>query len=145
MEEISRKRGISRSKPRMIYLNATEYRIKHNEMNEEVNSIALFVGNSVQLIAKKALNKSHRKLESIGASSFEEMIHQESIKSHQFETNMTFTFGDFHNNYHMDEDFSNYSYVIWIPVKLEKVNLVKKKNHMGLKEGLLSFQATTVE
>ena len=58
---------------------------------------------------------------------------------------MTFTFGDFHNNYHKEEYFSNYSYGIWIPVELEKFNFVKKKMHMGLKKGLLSFQDTNVE
>ncbi|MBW0567660.1 hypothetical protein O181_107375 [Austropuccinia psidii MF-1] len=139
------KEAFGRYKPRKIDLKVPQNRVIYNEMNEEVKSIDLFVGNRFQLIANKAFEESHRQLKYIGASSFGEMTHQEPIKSHQFSSNMTFTFEDFHNNYHKDEDFSNYYYGIWIPVELEKFNLVKKKNHMGLKEGLLCLQATNVE
>ncbi|MBW0467336.1 hypothetical protein O181_007051 [Austropuccinia psidii MF-1] len=121
------KGAFGRYKPIEIDIKVPENRVKYNEINEEVKSIDLFVGNRFQLVANNAFEESHRKLESIGASSFGEMIHQESIKSHQFSTNMTFTFGEFHNNYHKDEDFSNYSYRIWIPVELEKLNLVKNR------------------
>ncbi|MBW0467917.1 hypothetical protein O181_007632 [Austropuccinia psidii MF-1] len=133
------KEAFGRYKPIKIDLKVPQNRVKYNEMNEEVKSIDLFVGNRFQLIANKAFEESHRQLKSIGASSFGEMTHQESIKSHQFSSNMTFTFGDFHNNYHKDEDFSNYSYGIWIPVELEKFNLVKNKESYGVKGGPFVF------
>ncbi|MBW0559844.1 hypothetical protein O181_099559 [Austropuccinia psidii MF-1] len=104
------KEASGRYKPVEIDLKVPDHRVKYNEMNEELKSIDLFVGNKFQLIANKAFEESHRQLESIGASSFGEMTHQEFIKPHQFSTNMTFAFGEFHKNYHKDEDFSNYSY-----------------------------------
>ncbi|MBW0592842.1 hypothetical protein O181_132557 [Austropuccinia psidii MF-1] len=110
------KEAFGRYKPIKIDLKVPENRVKYNEMNEEVKSIYLFVGNRFQLIANKAFEESHRQLKSIGASSFGEMRHQESIKSHQFSSNMTFAFGDFQNNNHKDDNFSNYSYGIWMPV-----------------------------
>ncbi|MBW0568323.1 hypothetical protein O181_108038 [Austropuccinia psidii MF-1] len=75
------KEAFGRSKPIKIDLKVPENRVKYNEMNEEVKSVDLFVGKRFQLISKKAFEESHRQLESIGASSSGEMIHQESIKS----------------------------------------------------------------
>ncbi|MBW0578292.1 hypothetical protein O181_118007 [Austropuccinia psidii MF-1] len=88
------KEAFGRYKPIKIELKVPENRTKYNEMNEQVKSVDSFVGNRFQLIANKAFGESRRQLEFIGASSFGEVTHQESIKSHQFPTNMTFTFGD---------------------------------------------------
>ncbi|MBW0571967.1 hypothetical protein O181_111682 [Austropuccinia psidii MF-1] len=133
------KEAFGRYKPIKIDLNVPENRLKYNKMHEEVKSIDLFVGNRFQLTANKAFEESYRKLESIGARSFGEMTHQESIKYHQLSTNMTFSFGHFHNNYHKDEDFSNYSYGICMPVELEKFNLVKNKDENVVKAGSFVF------
>ncbi|MBW0575122.1 hypothetical protein O181_114837 [Austropuccinia psidii MF-1] len=139
------KNAFGRYNPIKIDLKVTENRVKYNEMNEEVKSIDLFVGNRFRLIANKDFKESNRKLESIGASSFGAITHQGSINSHQFSSNMTFTFGDFNNNYHKDEDFSNYSYGIWIPVELEKFNLVKNKEAYGVKRGYFVFPSYTFQ
>ncbi|MBW0460873.1 hypothetical protein O181_000588 [Austropuccinia psidii MF-1] len=85
------KEAFGKYKPIKFDLKVPKNRVKYNEMNEDMKSIDLFVCKRFQLIANKAFEESHRKLESIGASGFGEMMCQESIKSHQFATNMTFS------------------------------------------------------
>ncbi|MBW0472461.1 hypothetical protein O181_012176 [Austropuccinia psidii MF-1] len=131
------KEAFGRYKPIKTYLTLPEDRIRYEELNYKVKSTNSFVGNRFQLIFNKCFEESHQQLKSIGASSFGELTHQESIEIYQFISNLSFTFGDFHSTYYKDQDLSNYSYGILMLVDLKNFNLVKNK------EDVLCFSITT--